>query len=124
MQIHPTVLQFITRRPTHQHARLISATLPRESFAVSRGESITVSCSAGTGTCALGRWSTLDLSNRAALFEPLRKEVTGDWRKLHKESLHDSGLTSVIIVTWCEGQQKSTLNFGGETSQRDAAVIN
>jgi hypothetical protein len=48
---------------------------------------------------------------------PQRKEVTGGWRKLLKEQLRH--LTSVIIVTWCEGQQKGTQNFGGKTSQRE-----
>jgi len=71
LQILPAVLQFVTRGPTDEHARRISATLPREGFAISRGEGITVSCSAGTRTDALGRWSALDLSNPAALCSDL-----------------------------------------------------
>jgi hypothetical protein len=31
------------------------------------------------------------------LFEPKREEVTGDWRRLHSEELHDLHSTSSII---------------------------
>lgn len=48
-------------------------------------------------------------------------------RRLQKTALRSSWidlcLTNVIIVTWCEGQQKGTQNFGSKTSQRAAALI-
>jgi hypothetical protein len=67
MKIRPSVIKFVTRGRTDGQARRISSTLPREHFAIFRGDGITVSCSAGTGTGAPGRWSALDLSNAAAL---------------------------------------------------------
>jgi hypothetical protein len=42
------------------------------------------------------------------IFGPTRNEVTGDWRKLHTEELHDSySLPSIIRIRW-EGHVELT----------------
>jgi hypothetical protein len=45
---------------------------------------------------------------------PQRKEVTGEWRKLRKKEPLELCLTSVIIVTLFEGQQKGEQNYFGK----------
>jgi PAS domain-containing protein len=67
--------------------------------------------------------------NRALrkIFGPQRDEVTGEWRKLHEEELHDLYSSSSIVrviksrtmrwaghVTWMGGERR-VQGFGGET---------
>jgi hypothetical protein len=61
------------------------------------------------------------------IFGPKRDEVTGKWRKIHNEELHDLyssptfvQVTKLIRMRWaghvaCMGRERCVQRFGGET---------
>jgi hypothetical protein len=67
------------------------------------------------------------------IFEPMRKEVTGDWGRLHNEELHNLYVSSNIIGVmksrrkrWVEhvihmGEVRHIYNFGWKTLRGDTS---
>ena len=46
---------------------------------------------------------------------PKRREVTGEWRKLHNEELHDLYSSNIVRVIKSRRMKRRIQGFGGET---------